>query len=886
MAVPKLARGYARPRRRLVVVALAGVAVASTLHWNGLVDEGEFEASLAQAVSARVGLEPGTLVRFGAEGLGAARPLRFEPVLFRGRIEESAPADLFFVEARATEDGAVLSTQHLSNLTRTGSADELAPIRVGDHHIAFASKVGGRFDAVTVLDLRGEPLEVTRGWPARARVQNAVTNLQETGRRQGFGRRRYALRPASETLTMEVSEGRVTLRLDGDVRVVLDPAQLAPLEGADRVEAYGLEKGMPGTITWIVDSIRNLSFVGPEPIAWLESRVFAVKDLFDRVYYAAAGGSDTEAEVAAELGLTEEQARQRAELSATDPELGWPPAPLEPIIAAPARGEGEWVAVVDDPFVKAYPNAPPAFATTYLQVDPERPFTRVYVIAWDPRQIQLRIMSGTQEPESATGETAPGMVPRDAESLERVVGGFNGGFQSLHGEFGMMSEGRVYLPPKPWAATVGVFADGRVAMGSWSGPPRGIRYYAEDWAVRQIPEGMVELRQNLTSVVEGDAWNPWRRWYWGAAPQGDEEQVYIDRSGLCLTREGFLVYFWGKSMGAEELGKAMLAARCVRGMHLDMNQRHTGFELYRTFRPEEPPPDLGRGLRDGFEFEIEVPHVRGWRVRGRLLASSMTPMRFPRYIRRDARDFFYLTQRPVLPGPSLAGVSNGEGVFDPSGLPNAGWPPAFARAWLGAPPTDEEGTRTWLVRVDASRALLPGAGAPPDGRVLAYLTGLRRSSGSVGLVVESQTVGRRFRIGAAEGALLRGDLLAGRPEARVALGVDVDGFLVYAERGDDPTPLMERLRAAGVTEALALPDDTRLAFALPGGTFAGADAYVLEVDLASALPVVAEERPMTEVLFADVEPRPYMYWGPMQDTRVRYLRDTDRPSRFQGPEEP
>ncbi len=884
--MPKLDRGYVRSRRRVCVVALAGVVVTAVLRWSGLVDEGEFEASLAQAVSARVGLEPGTLVRFGAEGLGADRALRFEPVLFRGRIEEGAPADLFFVEARATEDGAVLSTQHLSNLTRTGSADELAPVRVGDHHVVFASKVAGRFDALTVLDLRGEPPEVTRGWPARARVQNAVTNLQETGRRQGFGRRRYALRPASETLTLEVSEGRVTLRLDGDVRVVVDPARLAPLEGADRVEAYGLEKGMPGTITWMVDSIRNLSFVGPEPIAWLESRVFAVKDLFDRVYYAAAGGSDTEAEVAAELGLTEEQARQRAELSATDPELGWPPAPLEPIIADPARGEGEWVAVVDDPFVKAYPNAPPAFATTYLQVDPERPFTRVYVIAWDPRQIQLRIMSGTQEPESATGETAPGMVPRDAESLERVVGGFNGGFQSLHGEFGMMSEGRVYLPPKPWAATVGVFDDGRVAMGSWSGPPRGIRYYAEDWAVRQIPEGMVELRQNLTSVVEGDAWNPWRRWYWGAAPQGDEEQVYIDRSGLCLTREGFLVYFWGKSMGAEELGKAMLAARCVRGMHLDMNQRHTGFELYRTFRAEEPPPDLGRGLRDGFEFEIEVPHVRGWRVRGRLLASSMTPMRFPRYIRRDARDFFYLTQRPVLPGPSLAGASDGEGVFDPSGLPNAGWPPAFARAWLGAAPTDEDGARTWLVRIDASRALVPGAGAPTDGRVLAYLTGLRRSSGSVGLVVEPQTVGRRFRLGAAEGALLRGESLVGRPEARVALGVDADGFLVYAERGDDPTPLVERLRAAGVAEALALPDETRLAFALPGGTFAGADAYVLELDVASALPMVAEERPVTEVLFPEVEPRPYMYWGPMQDTRVRYLRDSDRPSRFQGPEEP
>ncbi|MEZ4248826.1 MAG: hypothetical protein R3B99_11355 [Polyangiales bacterium] len=46
--------------------------------------------------------------------------------------------------------------------------------------------------------------------------------------------------------------------------------------------------------------------------------------------------------------------------------------------------------------MKAYPNAPPGFATTFLQVDPERPFTRVYDRLRDPRQIQLRIMSGTQ----------------------------------------------------------------------------------------------------------------------------------------------------------------------------------------------------------------------------------------------------------------------------------------------------------------------------------------------------------------------------------------------------------------------------------------------------------------------------------------------------------
>jgi len=67
--------------------------------------------------------------------------------------------------------------------------------------------------------------------------------------------------------------------------------------------------------------------------------------------------------------------------------------------------------------------------------------------------------------------------------------------------------------------------------------------------------GIVEFRQNLTSVVEDGEYNPWGRWWWGAAPLNAREQTYIDRSGLCLTEEGFLVYFWGDSLGRTRSGK-------------------------------------------------------------------------------------------------------------------------------------------------------------------------------------------------------------------------------------------------------------------------------------------------------------------------------------------
>ena len=44
-------------------------------------------------------------------------------------------------------------------------------------------------------------------------------------------------------------------------------------------------------------------------------------------------------------------------------------------------------------------------------------------------------------------------MPRTPEVMGRVLAGFNGGFQATHGEFGMMAESVVYLPPKPFSVS-------------------------------------------------------------------------------------------------------------------------------------------------------------------------------------------------------------------------------------------------------------------------------------------------------------------------------------------------------------------------------------------------------------------------------------------------
>jgi hypothetical protein len=863
------ARALGLKRRRLAIALGLFLVIAGVMRCRSGASEDTVEASVAAAFAADdVSVDPESVVWLEPD----RGPFRGRALLALGT--ETDLADVYYAEARVAGEG-VLDLARVTNVTRSSGADE-SDLALSGRYAIFASRVGDEYEAVTVLDANGEPRSLTKGWPLRARAQNAITNLQETGRFGGFGRRRYAFVEPSRALSIRVEAARFHVSTDAG-ELVIDPAEADAQSGAELAELRPTEKGMPGGITWIVDTVRNTSFIGPEPVEWLEHRVFSLKDRLERGYHAVFGDETTEEQeeaVAEELGVSAAERRRRIELSVTDPELGWPPRAIEVVYDEPLEGEGQWLPVIDDPFVKTYPNAPTPFYTTVLRPDEARPFARVYIAIWDPRLVQLRIMTGTREPESATGETGPGMAPRDPATLERLVAGFNGGFQALHGEFGMMSEGRVYLPPKPWSATIAVHRDGRVSMGSWRPPPEGVRTFEEGWANEQIPEDMVEFRQNLTSVVEDGRFNPFERWWWGAAPLNAEEQVRIDRSGVCLTEEGFYAYFFGKSLGPEALGEAMLRTRCVRAVHLDMNSRHTGFEFYDVRRNGTHPPlavELGEGRYDG-----EMPLAPEMHLRARLLTLSMTPMRFPRYAARDPRDFFYLTLRPVLPGPDLS-----SGVpFETQGLPHAGFPFAFARAFSGSvsgsPRGVEHGPGTWLVRIDPTRALPAPVAGESVTTPLGYLSS-PSSAGSIALYAVDEVVGRRFGIGdPPEGAtvILRGGALGRGSDAGAAIGVDGDGFLVYAERdGEDPLPLVGRLEEAGVSRAIAL-DESRLAF-FSNDALVAPDSFERELDRASAMAFYANEAPYHQVLFPDTEARPYSVWARMQDTRVRYEREGD-----------
>ena len=870
---------------RLWVVGLSLLAASLTLMGRGLraaVDAGTYDASLVEVVGKRgLTVDPGSLIWL-KEPTGL---LGLSQVFFLAS-RGSEPPDLYFGYARTAAGSAVLDVVFLSNLTRSSSAAEGSLQWVGSH-LSFAVQLGEMYDAIVLLDVRGESPALTADWPTLSRVQNAITNLQETGRMRGFGVRRYPFVPPPESVQLRTLDGRLFVRADGE-DIVFDPERDLPLQGAQRVQHRPASKGRPGTITWLVDTVRRVPFVGPEPIEWLEHTVFGATDRVSRLYHAVVP-SDSATEAMEALAARELSPEKRALLDSTGTALGLPPNAIEPVLPDPLPGEGAWLPLSDDPFIRQNDNAPPAFYQTFVRVDPEREFTRVYITLWDPRQVDLHIAMGTREPESATGETGEGQIPRDPALLERIVAAFNGGFQAMHGEFGMMADGRVYLPPKPYAATVAVHDDGRVALGSWPGPSD--EGWNESTANAQIPDTVTALRQNLTSVVEDGAYNPWQRWWWGAAPTWAAEQTYIHRSGLCLTEEGYLAYLWGEAMGPDELGRAMLATRCIRGMHLDMNSKHTSMEFLRTLTPQENPEAVGRPLKD-WEFEGALRGMPGYRVRARKAVKTMTPLRFPRYLGTDPRDFFYLSLRPVLPGPPLQ-IGRNAIPFRSQGMPMADFPPAFARAQVAA--ADGEGT--WLLRIDPSRAVPvvsasdnTGGAQPPEMAVAFLPWNADTDAGAVALYEQRTRIGPRFGIGAvpADGqVLLRGRLLQDAPDATAAIGIDAEGFLVYAQASQaDARHLAQRLSRARVQQALAVPPGAYLQLESPSG-LVGVGGQTLPKaarrrQSTTGLAFVADARPRAQVLFPDVKPRPYRYWGKLQDQRVRYFPEGT--PRFRVPE--
>jgi hypothetical protein len=749
-----------------------------------------------------------------AEGLGEAShaqvnadSIRWEPsrgmlgdlllgrrVLFLGApVSVSASAggisrDVYRARVRVAPNGVPLRIAATFNLTNTPEGDDLG-LSVEDSHAAFVTLAYGHVQGVTILDLESEGAQ-NLNEKTLDRAMAAVTNMQTTGSFAGIARQSVTFDEPVVRAGLALKTPVVTIDTEGE-RGVRKPfhydvhAGTMTESSAHAEGARHLPKWAPH---WAVDTLRAVPWIGNEPIAWLEEKAASLRDRTRR-------SLSKDEQIAAEPGPSTGPVGQLTNANAKSTRK-WPPENIRSIWKTPEPQEGEWAL---PKHAAAETKGAPAFYTTYVRPDEERPYAKVLLVVMDMQALELGMEAGVEDPKPLTGPPGNGRLPRDPTVYKRVAAAFNGGFKTEHGHYGMVLNHRVLLPPVPGAATLVALADGRVAMGSWGAGVKvgGLKDIADD--------SIVSLRQNLDPLVAGDVVNPSGRNLWGYTRDGTGMQT--ERSGVCVTASGNLIYAWGDDLNGTTLGKALKMAGCAYAMHLDMNPHHTGLVF------------------------TNINEFKGKNYKSELLTPKMgiSPDRFLEYA---PKDFFYVMRRDRdVEGPT--GIA---WKADPGTQPDPERP-SVREALEEAVLVRELKNVTYVLRAgteEPTRAPVLRELRAEDPVLLSVPLGTQREKRPRGLSIEGKTawmaspdrtlaaltVDAKGTVGIVDAApdgasfvqlprLLREGSALTVASASIALGTRADGSLVLAtSERSNAVALARALSRAGVRDAVCVEGQT------------------------------------------------------------------------------
>ncbi len=783
-------------------------------------------------------------VRWEPSGGAAMDLLVGRWALFLASEAPGAPRDVWRARVHLAPEGTPLRISDSYNLTQTPLGDDHALI-VRASRAAFATLAYGQEQSVSLLDLEGDAPDAaaTNEATFTQHLTRWLTNVQEKGTYEGIGRVDVTLDQPAVAVGLALGETSLGVELEdaaGRRHASLDFATGELTVQAPGIHAEPTRHLPKPLVLWAVDTVRAVSWIGPAPIAWLEEKVFALRDQANQLAFKLhhADSTDTTDTLAERPAESAHPAARSQDLDASQAGLdvaSWPPPPIVSMWKTGEPGEGEWKEPKLAWMKRGPEGAPPAFFRTFVRPDEERPYTQVLLVAMDMRQLDLDMEAGTEDPKPLTGGHGPGRIPRDPAVLTHVAAAFNGAFKTEHGNYGMMVHKRVLLPPQPNAASVVVLADARVAFGTWgnTGVVGGLEGISD-------PD-IASFRQNLDPLLDQGKINPMGRALWGYTLPGSGMQT--QRSGLCVTAGGQVIYAWGDDVSATALAKAMKMAGCTYGMHLDMNPHHTGFIF------------------------AAIDEIKGHKYRSELL-SPLMEVSPDRYIEYAPKDFFYVTQRDGAPAPLEGAAWRPDPGAQPAPTWMAGVWSAHVSSQAGEAPIElvdvEAGRASWRIRAggkepdpktgatpvyelgdaDAHRVILAaGIGLSPehrprglatDGRMVLPLRALKdlapgeSAAPSAGVLVAQadgtlsiQTVGELASVAphvdVAEvvllldgGALVPETARGGLPGDRAALGTTASGRVLLA-RGESTTDaaLAAVLRRAGCTRAVALDRGVR-----------------------------------------------------------------------------
>lgn len=194
----------------------------------------------------------------------------------------------------------------------------------------------------------------------------------------------------------------------------------------------------------------------------------------------------------------------------------------------------------------------------------ERTPSGVAVMRFDQSLLELHLHSGTIDAGTLGWRYGPSAAPGE---LAHLVAAFNGGFRLSTGAGGFEAYGRVAVGLAAGLGSIVTYADGTTDIGSWQ---------------REVPavgKRAVSVRQNLTLLVDHGAPAPNVDCIscWGATLGGVVDPA---RSGLGITAGGRLVWVGGENLTPAGLASALIAARAVRAVELDINPEWVAGYLY------------------------------------------------------------------------------------------------------------------------------------------------------------------------------------------------------------------------------------------------------------------------------------------------------------------
>lgn len=242
----------------------------------------------------------------------------------------------------------------------------------------------------------------------------------------------------------------------------------------------------------------------------------------------------------------------------TPMDVPWTLTDISPMGKIP--DEGMWMTYIQDSS-----GATVAYRT-FLQPDAERPYVTAGIVAFDLEGVRLNYVLGISEPVSTASVPRNGMIPASDQQAGILLAAFNGGFKTVHGDYGVYAENTVLVPPTDGLGTVAIYSDGSVRIGEWG---KDMEYSPDMLVYRQNCPLMVQDGE-INPLVYNNSVNDW-----GGTISGN---IVTFRSGIGISRDGkTLYYFAGNTLTMPSLAKAMQAAGAYQAMQLDINNYYVHF---------------------------------------------------------------------------------------------------------------------------------------------------------------------------------------------------------------------------------------------------------------------------------------------------------------------